>query len=161
MGKKYLITIDDVIRSGSVVQAVIDEMPDDILIADASARGGQTFATSGPGSGWAREFTAYDYAAAAIKKDVANSGCKPSESRVIDPEDGRMGHGVDDRSGDVEWDDESSVLLFAPTLDEAAVHIDAFEKMWEKRDSYGVENSKAWDQLAEKIKALAAIVDRA
>ena len=161
MGKKYLITIDDVIRSGSVVQAVIDEMPDDILIADASAKGGQTFATSGPGSGWAREFTAYDYAAAAIKKDVANSGCKPSESRVIDPEDGRMGHGVDDRSGDVEWEDESSVLLFAPTLNEAAVHIDAFEKMWEKRDSYSVENSKAWDQLAEKIKALAAIVDRA
>lgn len=155
---KYQIDIDDVIRSGSVEQAVIDEMPDDVLIADSSAMGGQTFTCSGPGPGWSKTFGANDYALAAIQSDASASGCDPSESSVIDPADGRIAHGVDGDEGGIEWEDESSVELIVPSLADVAASPTAFGQMWAKRASYSDNNLPEWESLADKIRLLFEII---
>jgi len=157
----YQISINDVVRSGSVEQAVIDEMPGDILIADESAMGGQTFVTSGPGPGWTKTLGATDYASAAIAAVMSDSGCMPSEVSVIDPTDGRIAHGVnpdagEDWGGEVEWEDDSSVELVAPSVREVASHPDAFAKMWESRESYPQDGH--WAELVETIKAIARVI---
>ena len=106
---QFRISIGEVNEHGSVaaaIAAVVSEKCGEVMLADSSAMGGQTFATSGPGPGWTKRFDVCDYARAAITEDVAHSGCKPSESSVIDPEDGRIGHGVDEFDEDGEWGDD-------------------------------------------------------
>lgn len=157
---KIRVSIQDVNEHGTVAAAIahiVTERCGEILVADSSAMGGQTFATSGPGPGWTKRFSVADYARVAIAEDVAHSGCKPSDSTVIDPEDGIIGHGVDEFdedgnwTGKLAWEDESCIELVVPDqfdaakypaalatmADEAKGHANAFE--WtEERNEYSV-----------------------
>ena len=100
------IDLQDVRKAGSVVEAIVAECErESIMLATSAAMGGQTFATSGPGSGWSKTFDASDYASAAIEDDVANSDCNPSESECVDPTDGRVASGVDPDSSEDDFAD--------------------------------------------------------
>ena len=86
-----------------------------IGIADESAMSGQT-ATMVSGFPLAgRLLDVNDYARACIRADIRASGCMPSESMAIDPDDGRLARGVDafddDNAwtGEIEWSEEPVV----------------------------------------------------
>jgi len=162
--KTIKIDLDDVRAAGSVTEAVRAAVRDrgNTLLADSSALGGQTFATSGPGSGWTRTFDAGDYASAAIGQDVAASGGNPSDSEAIDPEDGRVARGVapeadEDWDGSVEWSDESIVEVVCPEVEDALEYPETVAKIAEAVIDYHGDRSsrKAWAALIRLIRTAA------
>lgn len=125
------IDLDDVVRAGSVEAAICAAVEDyPMLLANSSAMGGQTFATSGPGGGWTRTFDAQDYARAAIRQEIGMSGCLPSDIMAINPEDGRVARGVNPEDGPFEqcvekwdgsltWSSDSLICLDVPSEEDA------------------------------------------
>jgi hypothetical protein len=160
------IDLDDVLEFGSIENAIAGVCANryrEILVADSSAMGGQTFATSGPGSGYTQQFDSGDYARAAIQQDVAESGCNPSESSVIDPSDGRIGHGVDnedeeeDWSGEIQWEDESSVCVDCPSIEDAVGKPDIVAEMASAAIGIHYDHSdlEEWEELVTAIRKAA------
>lgn len=96
------LTISDVSHAGSVGEAIIAAC----TMSDYLSSGiiGPSFSTSGPGPGWSKQHSASDFAARALAEDAVG---------YIDAADGRLATLDDD--GDVEWSDESVVVLEAPT----------------------------------------------
>lgn len=97
------VTLQDVIDAGgdfpAALRAVIEDR-DDVMLADSSAMDGHTFATSGPGIGWTRNFDCNDYAQAALDMGFL----------AIDSDDGR----ITDVSDDWEWDNTSDDWEWSP-----------------------------------------------
>jgi len=160
------IDLDDVRSFGSIENAIAGVcVNSEILVADSSAMGGQTFATSGPGPGWTQQFNSGDYAHAAIQQDIAESGCAPSSSSVINPSDGRIGHGMDndeedeeeDWSGKIQWEDESSVCVDCPSIKDAVEKPAIVAEMARAAIEIHCDHSnlKEWEELVTAIRKAA------
>jgi len=149
------IDIYDVIRAGSVRQAVEAACPDDVMLATPAALGGQTFVTSGPGSGWTRVFDAGDYAVAAITEDAARSGASPTECMALDPDDGRIATGAED--GGVKWSDDSVVRIEVPSEDDALTYPTLVAEMVASVIAdHGAKSDKAeWKRLVQTLREAA------
>lgn len=169
MSAEITIDLSDVVRHGSVeaaITAVVDEKDGEILLATSRAMGGQTFATSGPGPGWSRQFSAADYAREAILTDVRMSGCDPSASSAIDPSDGRLAHGVDpddgaEYEGEIAWEDDSCVHVEVPDVDEAIEHPSLVAEMAQSViDHHGPESDRAeWRNLVSILRDAAEAME--
>ena len=113
MKDQIIITLEKVFYAGSLRQAIVDEAhSQEFDLADSTAMAGQTFATSGPGSGWTRKFTSIDYAQRILDDDYAESGNR--DGKALDPDDGRIAMWAED---EIIWSDESIVELECPDVD--------------------------------------------
>lgn len=160
------INLYKVKQAGSVEQAIVQNCPDDILVADSSAMGGQTFATSGPGPGWTCEFDASDYAKECIESDIANGGGAPSESSAINPETGRLAHGVDpagdeEWDGEIDWEEDSCVCIECPSIEDAIDDPKTTATMAQAViDHHSAESdTEEWAQLIRRIRAAAEALE--
>lgn len=102
---------------------------------------GPSFATSGPGPGWSRQYGAADYAKRALADDFGAGS-------YIDSSDGREATLDDD--GDAEWSDESVVEIETPSLEDALENPDEFAILAKDAASYGADKEE-WEALVEKV----------
>lgn len=102
---------------------------------------GPSFATSGPGSGWSKQFDETDYAKRALADDFGAAS-------YIDSADGR--EATLDSEGDVEWSDESVVEIEMPSLEDALENPDEFAILAKDAASYGAD-AEEWEALAERV----------
>lgn len=145
------ITLRDVRRAGSVSAAIEAECEssDSVAAATPAALSGQTFATSGPGPGWSRQFDANDYAARALADGAVSA---------IDPDDGREATLAD---GEVDWSDESVIELVCPSIEDAvddpatvAIMVQAVID-----HHHAASDCGEWRRLIEAMRAAAAALD--
>jgi len=103
------ITIEQVAEAGNNVASAIEAACKDHE-SIASGVIGPSFACSGPGSGWQRNYDVSDYAKRALSDDYGTSS-------YIDCSDGW--EATLDEDGDVAWSEESVIELVCPSLEEA------------------------------------------
>lgn len=101
---------------------------------------GPSFATSGPGPGWCKQYDVSDYAKRAMADDYGATS-------YIDSADGREATLNDD--GEVEWSDESVVEIEMPSVEEALENPDEFAILAKSAADYG--GKEEWEALIEKI----------
>jgi len=138
------ITIEQVAEAGNNVASAIEAACKD---HDSIASGviGPSFGTSGPGSGWSKQYDASDYAERAISGDYGASS-------YIDSSDGR--EATLDEDGEVEWSDESVIELVCPSLEEAMESPDAYEAMVSGLVEHGMAtDTDAWVFLNDRVAA--------
>lgn len=155
------VTLEDCHGETIIADVVRRLAGDEMMIADASAMGGQTFQTSGPGAGWTKALDANDYAREALRSDLRESGELGS---AIDPADGRVA--TWDFDGDPEdlpddagivWSD-SVVDLVAPTPAEVADDPAAALLMAQSLTNYG-HDADSWRKLAKTLQSLSQVAD--
>jgi hypothetical protein len=146
---KIKIDIHDVVKSGSVRQAILDYCEESEGVASGVI--GQAFATSGPGSGWSQQFGAEDFAARAL--DVSYGAVS-----YVDCEDGR--EATIDQDGDVVWSEDSVICLVVPDEEDALAHPEALAKMAEDLIDYHYATSDrdAWHSLLSSIREAARTI---
>ncbi|OJY94413.1 MAG: hypothetical protein BGP25_05325 [Lysobacterales bacterium 63-13] len=139
------ITLRDVERHGSIRAAIIATCNEHDLYASGDL-GGPTFATSGPGLGWSRQFDAMDYAGRALSDEYGAAG-------YIDAADGRMATLCDE--GEIEWTDQSVVSLDDVTSAEILdADRDTLRNVQDAIDSQVVRPGNGWDDLDAIIEAM-------
>lgn len=127
------LTIRD-IGSDGIQEAIIAACESSDYLASGTV--GPSFACSGPGSGWQRNFGASDYAERALSDEVGAAG-------YVDASDGRLAT-LDDE-GDVVWTDDSVVYLIAPTAEETDDDPETAQAMVDAIDSeHCVEGDGDW-----------------
>lgn len=163
------ITIEQVAENGNSVSSAIEAACKD---HDSIASGviGPSFATSGPGPGWSRQYDVSDYAERALSGDYGASS-------YIDSSDGREATLGED--GELEWSDESVIELVCPSLEEAMENKEAYEAMlstltihcdqtdldaWETLEEhmanpYQVRDSAGVTEYASDLEELAGIIE--
>ncbi|MCK9569771.1 hypothetical protein M0R72_12580 [Candidatus Pacearchaeota archaeon] len=161
------IDLDDVVAAGSVEAAIAKwcERSDDTSCGVV----GSTFATSGPGSGWTRNFDASDYASRALREG-AMYYVDESDGRMLSSESAEADDDDDDeiltdiggghyREG--EWTNKSVVCVECPDIDDAIEHPDMVAKMAKAIiDSHHAESDcSAWRKLIESIRSSAEAVE--
>jgi len=102
---------------------------------------GPSFATSGPGSGWSRQYDVTDYAKRALAHDYGAGS-------YIDSSDGREATLNDE--GEVEWTEESVVEIETPSLEEALENPIDFAALASTADQYGAD-AEEWESLVERV----------
>lgn len=102
------ITLSHIVEHGSISAAIEALCKESDTVASGVI--GSSFACSGPGSGYQRNYDVTDYAKRALSGDYGALS-------YIDSSDGREGELDDD--GDVEWSDESVVEIELPSVEEA------------------------------------------
>lgn len=107
-----------------------------------SGQVGPSFATSGPGAGWAKQFDATDYAQRALEEGAC---------AYVDSYDGRAA--TLDEEGDVVWTDGSVITFELPSAEEALEHPVAFATLCEAVDHYTPDDPRddirpeLWDMV--------------
>lgn len=138
------IDLQDVRRADNSVSRAIEQICSESCSA-ASGVIGPSFATSGPGPGWSRNYDASDYAARALADDYG--ACS-----YVDSHDGREATLADD--GEVVWSDESIVELVVPAEDDALAHPEALAAMVSALRTHSAESDiRAWKKLVESVRA--------
>lgn len=138
------ISIHNVAEHGTIT-AVIEAIAKE---HDTIASGiiGPSFATSGPGPGWSRQYDVSDYAKRALADDYGAGS-------YIDSEDGR--EATLDEDGEIEWTEESVIELEIPSLDEALEYPEAYQEMAKGAagpHACNVHESE-WKDLARQVAA--------
>jgi hypothetical protein len=136
------ITIEQVVEAGNNVASAIEAACKD---HDSIASGviGPSFATSGPGSGWSKQYDASDYAERALSGDYGASS-------YIDSSDGR--EATLDELEELDWSDESVIELVCPSLAEAMEYPDAYEAMIAALHLHDAETDPGpWNDLEERV----------
>lgn len=145
--ENILIRINDVVDAGSVEAAIIAASQS----ADwASGDIGPTFATSGPGSGWTKEYTSTDYARRALADDYGAIA-------YVDPDDGRVATLSGDGDGDVVWSEASEVVVEVPCVEDALRHPKAAMQMAisVRDEHHAASDVEAWRELLSDIQTAA------
>ncbi len=136
------ITLEQVAENGNSVSSAI-EAACNAHDSIASGMIGPSFACSGPGSGWQRNYDVSDYAERALADDYGASS-------YIDSGDGR--EATLDEDGELEWSDESVIELVCPTLEQAMENRGAYDAMSEALTIHCAETDMdAWETLEEHI----------
>lgn len=136
------ITLEMVAENGNSVSSAIEAACKD---HDSIASGviGPSFACSGPGSGWQRNYDVGDYAKAALSGDYGASS-------YIDSYDGREATLSDGE--ELEWSDESVIELVCPSLEDALENQTAVDAMLDALTIHSaMTDQDAWDALEEKM----------
>ena len=113
---RVMLDMDDIRKHGSVAKAIEAACAESDHLSSGVV--GPSFATSGPGPGWSRDYGAEDYAGRALSAEHGASG-------YVDSSDGRLATlevDEDEDSESVVWSAESVVELEAP--DQEAVDAD-------------------------------------
>lgn len=144
------IDIQDVVKSGSVKQAICDYCAESDKVASGDI--GPTFSTSGPGTGWSKQYDETDYAARALGDDYGATS-------YVDCDDGREATLDDD--GDVVWSHESVVDLAVPSEDDALANPDALAEMASALISAHSHASETgdWQALLLRIRSAAEKIE--
>ena len=140
------INISDVVMSDNSVTSAIHAYAKE---SDAIASGvvGQSFATSGPGAGWSKQYDESDYAQRALG-DSDDGGAR----YYLDADDGRVAEL--DASGDVVWSDESMICLVCPDTDDATEYPDALRAMAAALSTHADHSPMSeWRALAKSLRA--------
>ncbi len=111
MKNTITLALSDISAAGSIAAAIEAHCAEHDSIC--SGQVGPSFATSGPGPGWSRNYSARDYAARALSDEHGALA-------YIDSNDGRLAEL--DEDGKVVWSAESAVEVVAP--DESAIESD-------------------------------------
>lgn len=142
-----VINLSDVVAAGGVRQAIeaFCEQSDTVSCGVI----GQSFATSGPGPGWSKNFGANDFASRAFEGGAL---------AYIDADDGRVKR---DLGGcyytEGEWSDESEVYVECPDIEDAMEHPEFAAEMAESviDHHHALSDVSAWKGLIEQIQAAA------
>ena len=130
------LTLAKIRKAGSIAAAIEAYCEEHYSIASGII--GPSFACSGPGSGWQRNFGVNDYASRALSDEFG-------ARYYVDSEDGRCAE-LDDE--DVVWSEESIVELEAPDEDEIETDRETVEMMIEALDSgHCIEGPGDWDEM--------------
>ena len=148
--KEIKIDISDVNSAGSVEEAIHEWCRNSDEVASGVV--GPSFACSGPGSGWQKNFDEADYASRALSDDHGAVA-------YIDVADGRVAT-LDD-AGDVVWSDSSEVVLAVPDTDDALQYPDALMQMAVAVRDYhhAASDTAEWDTLLSRIRAAAEKIE--
>ena len=141
------ITLKDIEEYGSISAAIEEFAKKSDYIASGVI--GPSFATSGPGSGWSRQFDETDYAERALKDDFGASS-------YIDSQDGR--EAALDENGDLVWSEESVVDIEIPSFAEILENTDAWNEMDKSLVHYDVKN-KELDILRKMVDGVDAAIE--
>ena len=150
MGAFITVDLDDVVKAGSVEKAIEARCQR----SDTTSSGtiGTAFATSGPGSGWSKEFDVSDYAERAMAGGALY---------YVDSQDGRVARSPEWEDGlysgqPIEWSDDSEVEILCPDLDEAREYPNQVEEMAQSVLDYHAAKSDcdAWVNLIQSIRCL-------
>lgn len=111
---------------------------------------GSTFACSGPGSGWQKNFDVNDYAERALSDDFG-------ATHYIDSSDGRVAESEGDG---IAWSDESMVELVAPDAEDACDNLEALKAMVSEIGTHDdLTDMGEWKALRDSLRAGADIFD--
>lgn len=161
MKTHLILSLDRIAEAGNDVSKAIEEALEetDIFAARPGLVNGMTFVTSGPGSGWTREFTVTDFVEDAARVFRGEGGDSLDGFVAIDVHDGKAA--VGDEDGDWSWTDETAVEVEVPTIDEAADHPEAFAATFSAvQDEYLRPASRhEWDSLIASIRQLSEVVE--
>jgi hypothetical protein len=141
------ITLKDIQEYGSISAAIEEFAKKSDYVASGVI--GPSFATSGPGSGWSRQFDETDYAERALKDEFGASS-------YIDSEDGR--EATLDENGDLVWSEESVVDIEIPSFAEILENTDAWNEMNKSLAHYDVKN-KELDILRKMVDGVDAAIE--
>lgn len=140
--KTIALSVSDVLSAGSISAAIEAYAAESDTISSGIV--GPSFATSGPGSGWQKNYSASDFAARALSDEHG-------ASYYIDSSDGRI---AELKAGEVAWSEGSVVELTAPDDEEIADLGRHVRMMIEALDSgHCIEGSGDWAE----VRALAKV----
>mgnify|MGYP000844097660 FL=1 len=155
MATTITITMSDVLRHGGIRDALIDACDKSDTVACGVI--GPAFATSGPGSGWSKQYDETDFAARAFEGGAL---------AYLDLDNGRLATSPDwDRDEyagqPIEWTDESVVCLECPDIQEAIDEPGVFAEMAaavaEIHDAES--NCREWAKMLASIRKLAECIE--
>lgn len=147
--KNLQITLRDISRADSISAAIEEKASESDWLASGVI--GQTFACSGPGSGWQQNFDVSDYAARALDDECG-------ATHYIDSADGRVA--TLDADGDVEWTDDSMVTLVCPSIEDAfdEGYRDEFRAMVAALSDHD-HDAEAWGALRDSLREGGELAD--
>lgn len=148
--KQIKIDISDVNSAGSVEEAIHEWCRNSDEVSSGVV--GPSFACSGPGSGWQKNFDETDYAERALSDDHGAVA-------YVDAHDGRVAT-LDD-AGDVVWSEGSEVVLVVPDTDDALRYPEALRQMAIAVRDYhhAASDTTEWDALLSNIRTAAEKLD--
>ena len=143
------IDLDDVRAAGGVEQALHEYCRESDQIGSRVV--GPTYSTSGPGSGWAYQHTADDFARRAMSAGALY---------YLEASDGRIAYAPtweDDmyQGQDIEWTDGSMVRLECPDIEDAMQHPTLVAEMvrWVIAAHGRLSDRQEWTLLVRRIRA--------
>lgn len=138
------ITLAHIVEHGSISAAIEALCKESDTVASGVI--GSSFSTSGPGSGWQRNYDTSDYADRALADDYGSTS-------YIDSSDGREAEL--DEDGDVEWSDESVIELECPSLEDAMDNREAVQIMLDGLSVHAEETDlDAWAEIEDQLEGL-------
>lgn len=161
------IDIDDVRHAGSVEAAIIAACKESDSVASGVV--GMEFATSGPGTGWSKQYGPDEWSREAFSRGAV-AYVDETDGRVLrtEPWEGQDNNGkavyTDIGGGEYvlgDWSSESEVCVTCPDEDDALSYPEIFAEMARSViDHHGpMSDRRAWRELISRIKEAADALD--
>lgn len=149
------ITMSDVLQHGGIREALTNACDNSETVACGVV--GPAFSTSGPGSGWSKQYDETDFAARSFEGGAL---------AYLDLDNGRLATSPEWTEGEydgqpISWSDESVVCLECPDIQEAIDDPDVFAEMAAAvAELHGAESPcSEWSKMLAAIRELAESIE--